>query len=64
MPLTKKRKAREMRARQSYENMDVMLDDYSRNEIESNPDDRINEVDLGSNRPRQDMIQNRILDPC
>ena len=64
MPLTKKQKAREMRARQSYENMDVMLDDYSRNELESNPEDRINEVDLGSNRPRQDMIQNRILDPC
>ena len=40
------------------ENMDVIIGDSSRNEYESNTEDRNTEVDLGSDRPRQDLIQN------
>ena len=39
------------------ENVDVMLGSYSRNELDSNSGN-INEVDLGSDRTRQDIIQN------
>ena len=38
--------------------MDVMLGAYSRNELESNSEDRNVEVDIESDKPRQDMIQN------
>ena len=40
------------------ENLDVIIGDSSRNEYESNTEDRNTEVDLGSDRPRQDLIQN------
>ena len=38
--------------------MDVLLGEYWRNNSESNPEDRNDVVDLGSDRPRQGMIQN------
>ena len=40
------------------ENLDVMLGSYSRNQLEVNSDDRNDEVDLGSDRTRQDVVQN------
>ena len=40
------------------EYLDVMLGSNSRNELESGSEDRIVEVDLGSDRQRQDAIQN------
>ena len=41
------------------ENSDVMLGSYSRNELENNSEDRnIIEVNLGSDRPRQDVVRN------
>ena len=40
------------------ENLDVMMGSYSRNEKESNFGDRIDEVDLESNRTRVDVVQN------
>ena len=60
---TRKQKAREKRSRQSVvmsdvENVDVMLGEYSRNELETNPEDRSNEEDVWSDRPRREMIQN------
>ena len=35
-----------------------MLGSYSRNELENNSEDRKIEVDLASERPRQDVVQN------
>ena len=63
MPSTRKQEAREKRSRQSdvmsdIENMDVMLGGYSRSELESNSEDRSNEVNLGPDRPRQETIRN------
>ena len=40
------------------ENMDVMLGAYSKYEVDSDKEDSNLEVDLESNRPRRDMIQN------
>ena len=40
------------------ENLDVMLGSYSRNQLEVNSDERNDEVDLGSDRTRQDVVQN------
>ena len=40
------------------ENLDVILGSYSSNELESNSEDRNVKVDLGSDRPRQDVTQN------
>ena len=61
MPSTRKQEAREKRSRQSdvmsdIENMDVMLGGYSRSELESNSEDRSNEVNIGPDRPRQETI--------
>ena len=61
MPSARKERAKERRSRQAdltsdVEHLDVTLGSYSRNELESNSEDR--NVDLGSDRPRQDVIQN------
>ena len=63
MPPTRKQKANDRLSRQAYlmsvvENVDVMLGSYSRNELKGNSEDRNVEVDLGSDRPRRDAIQN------
>ena len=63
MPSTRKHRAKERRSRQAdimsdVENLDVMLGSCSRNELESNSEDRNVEVALESNRPGQDVIQN------
>ena len=63
MPSTRKHRAKERRSRQGdimsdVENLDVMLGSCSRNELESNSEDRNVEVALESNRPGQDVIQN------
>ena len=60
--LNRMQKAREKRSRQSdvmsdIENMDVMLSESSRNEIKGSPEDRNNEKDLVSDKPRQKMIR-------
>ena len=54
MPSTRKRRAKERRSRQAdlmsdVENLDVMLGSFSRNEIESNSEERNAEADLESN---------------
>ena len=56
MPSSRKQRAKKKRSSQSdgisdMTNMDVMLGDYSRNELDSNLEDR-------KDRPRQDVIQN------
>ena len=61
MPSIRKQKAREKHSKQSdvipdIENKDVMLGEFSRNELKGNPEDRNNEVDFGSDRFRQEMI--------
>ena len=62
MPSTRKKKAKERRSTQEdlmsvIENVDVILGSYSRNELESNSGDRNDEVDFGSDRTRQDIVQ-------
>ena len=54
MPSTRKQKAREKRSRQSdvmsdLENVDIMLGNYSRNELDSQLGERETELDLESN---------------
>ena len=56
MPLTRKQRAKEIRSRQAdrmsgVENLDVILGSYSRSELEK-------KVDFGSNRSRQNVVQN------
>ena len=63
MPSTRKQKAKQRRSRQvdlmsDTENVDVILGSYSRNELDSNSVNMNNAVDLGSDRTRQDIIQN------
>ena len=63
MPSTRKQRAKEKRSRQvelsDTENLDVMyLGSYSRNELESESIDTNDEMDLGSDRTRQDVSQN------
>ena len=62
MPSTRK-KAKERRSRQvdlmsDIENVDVILASYSRIELDSNSGNLNDEVDSGSDRTRQDIIQN------
>ena len=38
--------------------LDVMLGSHSRNELDSNSEDRNLEADIGSDRPREDVNQN------
>ena len=38
--------------------MHVIVGGYPRHELESNPEDRNNEVDHESDKPRQEVIQN------
>ena len=57
MPSTRKQKAREKRSRQSdvmsdLENVDIMLGNYSRNELDSQLGERETELDLESNGPQ------------
>ena len=61
MPSTRNQRAKERQAdlMSDVENSDVMLGSYSRNELENNSEDgNIIEVNLGSDRPRQDVVQN------
>ena len=62
MPSTRKQRAKERRSRQidimsDAENLDVMLGSYPRNEL-GNDFDRNDEIDLGSDRTRGDLVQN------
>ena len=62
MPSTRKQRAKERRSRQldimsDTENLDVMLGSYPRNEL-GNDSDRNVEIDLGSDRTREDPLQN------
>ena len=62
MPSTRKQKAKRRRSRQAdlvsdLENVDVMLGSYSRNELKSKSGKRNDEVDFGSDRTRQDVVQ-------
>ena len=63
MPSTRKQKAKERRSRQAdlesdIENVEVMLGSYSRNEFESNSGIMDDAVDFGSDKTRQDVVQN------
>ena len=63
MPSTRKQKAKEKRSRQSdvmsdLENMDILLGNYPRKELEIQSNEREVEVDLGSNRPQQNNDPN------
>ena len=58
MPSTRNQRAKERQAdlMSDVENSDVMLDSYSRNELENNSEDGNKiKVDLGSVRPRQNV---------
>ena len=62
MPSTRKQRAKERRSRQldimsDTENLDVMLGSFPRNEL-GNDSDRNVEIDLGSDRTREDPLQN------
>ena len=63
MPSTRKQKAKPRRSNQSdvlsdFENMDVMLGTYSRNELDSDQEETNIEADLGSVGPQQHLNQN------
>ena len=58
MPSTRKEKAKERRSRQldmlsDVENVDIMLESYSRDEEENNASENEVNLDSGSNRPQQ-----------
>ena len=62
MPSTRKQKAKEKRSRQSdvmsdVENMDVMLGNYPRSQLDGELDENV-DIDSRSNGPRQDMVRN------
>ena len=62
MPSTRKQKVEEKRSRQSdvmsdVENMDVMLGNYLRSQLDGELDENV-DIDSRSNGPRQDMVRN------